>query len=196
MSVSELDKIRQEITNHSDNAWAKDKGWGPIYTVHPDAKINIIGQAPGRLAQVSGVPWDDPSGRNLRAWMGIDDAVFYDPTKIALLPMDFYFPGSAERGDLPPRKDFADKWHAKILAQMPNIAVTIVIGAYAQARILGIRRKANLTQTVQAYIEYLPNHFPLVHPSPRNNIWQKKNPWFVKNVLPDLRDQVKTVLAK
>ena len=196
MSVSELDKIRQDITNHPDNAWAKGKGWGPIYTVHPDAKINIIGQAPGRLAQESGVPWDDPSGRNLRMWMGIDDSIFYDPTKIALLPMDFYFPGSAQRGDLPPRKDFADKWHAKILAHMPNIAFTIVIGAYAQARILGGSRKANLTQTVLAYTEYLPSYFPLVHPSPRNNIWQKRNPWFAENVLPNLRDQVKTVLAK
>jgi len=195
VSVQELDKIRQEISNHPDNAWAKDKGWLPIYTAHPDAKINIVGQAPGRLAQESGVPWDDPSGRNLRTWMGIDDAVFYDPTKIALIPMDFYFPGSALRGDLPPRKDFADKWHAKILAQMPNIAFTIVIGAYAQARVLGSKRKANLTQTVQSYTEYLPNYFPLVHPSPRNNIWQKKNPWFAKDVLPHLQNQVKTVLA-
>jgi len=190
-----LDKIRREIANHADNAWAKNKGWEPLYTAHPDAKINIIGQAPGRLAQESGVPWDDPSGRNLQAWMGIDDAVFYDQTKIAIMPMDFYFPGSAQRGDLPPRKDFAEKWHPQILAQMPNITLTIVIGQYAQARILGTNRKANLTQTVQAYEDYLPNYFPLVHPSPRNNIWQKKNPWFAQNVLPALKLRVGLALS-
>lgn len=190
-----LDKIRYDITNHPDNAWAKDKGWTPLYTAHPDAKINIIGQAPGRLAQESGVPWDDPSGRNLRLWMGIDDGVFYDQTKIALMPMDFYFPGNGERGDLPPRKDFADKWHPQILARMPNIILTVVVGQYAQTRILGTNRKTNLTQTVRAYAEYLPQYFPLLHPSPRNNIWQKKNPWFAREVVPALRKRVAKALA-
>ncbi len=196
MCIRKLETIRRKIICHPDNEWAKNKGWEPIYTAHPGARINIIGQAPGRLAQESGIPWDDPSGRNLRFWMGIDNKTFYDPTKISLMPMDFYFPGNATHGDLPPRKGFADMWHAMILAQMPKIALTIVIGAYAQAHILGSRRKNNLTKTVQSYEDYLPNLFPLVHPSPRNNIWQKKNPWFAKQVLPDLREQVKTVLAK
>jgi len=193
--VKTLDKIRDEITNHSDNAWAKNQGWAPLYTAHREAKINIIGQAPGRLAQESGIPWDDPSGRNLRSWMGIDDADFYDQTKIALMPMDFYFPGSAVRGDLPPRKDFAEKWHPQIMAQMPDITLTIIVGQYAQARILGGARKSNLTQTVRAYADYLPNHFPLVHPSPRNNIWQKKNPWFVSDVLPELQARVSAAFS-
>jgi len=121
--------------------------------------------------------------------------VFYDQTKIAIIPMDFYFPGSAKSGDLPPRKDFAEKWHPQILAQMPHIALTIVIGHYAQARIFGAERKTNLTQTVQTYEDYLPNYFPLVHPSPRNNIWQKKNPWFVQNVLPALKIRIGLALG-
>ena len=192
--TNNLDHIRIKITNHTDNAWAKDQGWKPLYAAHKDAKIAIIGQAPGRLAQESGVPWDDPSGRNLRAWMGIADEIFYDETKVAIIPMDFYFPGSKERGDLPPRPEFAKKWHPSILAEMPEIKLTLLIGQYAQNHYLGERRKKNLTETVRAFAEFRPGLFPLVHPSPRNNIWQKKNPWFAKALLPHLRKDVQAVL--
>ena len=192
--MNKLDQIRQDITDDSDNAWAKEQGWGPIYAAHRDAKIVIIGQAPGRLAQESTIPWDDPSGRNLRAWMGISDEVFYDATKVALVPMDFYFPGSKERGDLPPRPEFSKKWHEPILAEMPAIRLTLLIGQYAQKYYLGSELKKNLTETVRAFKEFQPGRFPLVHPSPRNNIWQKKNPWFAKSLLPQLRKDVKTAL--
>lgn len=192
--MNNLDRIRQEITDHADNAWAKEQGWDPLFAAHKDAKIVIIGQAPGRLAQASGVPWDDPSGRNLRAWMGVSDEVFYDPTKVAIVPMDFYFPGSKERGDLPPRPDFAKNWHGSILAEMPDIQLTLLIGQYAQKHYLGDERKKNLTETVRAFAEFQPGRFPLVHPSPRNNIWQKKNPWFAKTLLPHLRKDVKATL--
>lgn len=192
--MRKLDQIRQEITEHADNQWARKQGWAPIYTAHHQAKILIIGQAPGRLAQESGVPWDDPSGKNLRKWMGVPDRVFYDETKVALVPMDFYFPGSKERGDLPPRPEFAKKWHDPILAEMPDIQLTLLIGQYAQKAYLGTDRKRNLTETVRAFAEFQPERFPLVHPSPRNNIWQKKNPWFEKDLLPRLKEQVHTAL--
>lgn len=192
--MNKLERIRKEITDHPDNAWAKQRGWGPIYTAHADAKILIIGQAPGRLAQESGVPWDDPSGRNLRTWMAVSDEVFYDPTQVALVPMDFYFPGSKERGDLPPRPGFAKKWHTPILTEMRSVQLTLLIGQYAQNYYLGKDRKSNLTETVRAFAEFQPGRFPLAHPSPRNNIWQKKNPWFEKTLLPQLRKDVKTAL--
>ena len=193
-AAARLTNIKIQIENHDSNAWAKAKGWGPIYTAHPDAKILIIGQAPGRLAQESGVPWDDPSGRNLRRWMGIGDEIFYDPAKTALIPMDFYFPGSAARGDIPPRKDFADLWHKQILAEIQDVRLILLIGQYAQGYYLGKAKKRTLTETVKAYAEYMPAYFPLVHPSPRNAIWQKKNPWFVDEVLPKLQRRVQAAL--
>jgi len=192
--MSKLDQLTDQIIKDPDNAWATKQGWRPIYTAHPKARIIIIGQAPGRLAQESGVPWDDPSGRNLRNWMGIDDAVFYDPQKIALVPMDFYFPGSKERGDLPPRRGFAEKWHPPLLDAMTDVKLTLLIGQYAQNHYLGSAKKKNLTTTVENYSDYMPRFLPLVHPSPRNNIWQKKNPWFAKTLLPSLKKHIRKAL--
>ena len=189
-----LQNIRTQIKNHPGNAWAKEKGWQPVYTAHENARILIVGQAPGIRAQESGTPWNDPSGDNLRSWMGIDRETFYDETKIVLVPMDFYFPGSKERGDLPPRPDFAPTWHAQILALMPDITLTLLIGQYAQAYYLGAQKKKTLTETVKNFQEYLPEYLPLVHPSPRNNIWQKKNPWFATDVLPALQTRVQNIL--
>ena len=189
-----LSRIRQAIIKHPDNAWATKRGWKPVYTAHPSARIIIIGQAPGRLAQESTIPWDDPSGDNLRSWMNIDRETFYDKKKIALVPMDFYFPGSKERGDVPPRPGFAELWHPQILKELPNITLTLLIGQYSQKRYLGDIKKKTLTGTVKSYKEYLPGYFPVVHPSPRNNIWQKKNPWFQSNVLPAFRKAVAKAL--
>lgn len=191
---SALEKVRREITAHPMNADLTAKGWTPVYSAHPDAKILIIGQAPGRLAQESGVPWDDPSGKNLRAWLGVSDAIFYDETIVSLLPMDFYFPGSLVRGDAPPRPDFAPLWHHKILTKMPNIGLTVLIGQYAQKYYLPDQER-NLTETVRNFRNYLPKFLPIVHPSPRNNIWQKKNPWFARDVIPALQNEVKQALA-
>jgi len=192
--MASLRQIYQQIIVDPENEWADEKGWTPLYTAHPKAKIIIIGQAPGRLAQESGVPWDDPSGRNLRSWMGVSDDEFYDETKIALLPMDFYFPGSAARGDAPPRISQADKWHKPILAHMKQARLTLLIGGFSQAYYLGKTKKKTLTETVRAFETYGPDIMPLVHPSPRNNIWQKKNPWFARDLLPTLKTRINKAL--
>lgn len=192
--MNELQILYQAIISDPENDWARAKNWLPIYSAHPSAKIVIIGQAPGRLAQESGIPWDDPSGRNLRNWLGVSDDTFYDKTQISLLPMDFYFPGSGAHGDIAPRKGFAEKWHERILSQMPNIELTLLIGGYAQNYYLPDTKKTNLTETVRGFADYLPHIFPLVHPSPRNNIWHKKNPWFKSELVETLQKQVSEVL--
>ena len=145
-------------------------GTRPVFTVHPAAKILIIGQAPGRKVHETGIPWDDASGKRLRQWLGVDDAVFYNPEVFALLPMGFCYPGTGKSGDLPPRPECAPKWHEPLLALMPDIRLTLLFGQYAQERYLGERRKATLTETVQNWKNYVPDFLPLPHPSPRNQI--------------------------
>ncbi|MDJ0839891.1 MAG: uracil-DNA glycosylase family protein [Acidobacteriota bacterium] len=167
----------------------------PVIQVHPDAKILIIGQAPGTRVHASGVPWDDPSGNRLRAWMGLDKAEFYDETLVGILPMGFCYPGKGTSGDLPPRPECAPLWHPRLLAMMSKVRLTLLIGRYAQARYLGPERKANLTQTVRAWADFLPTRLPLPHPSPRNARWQAKNPWFDKEVIPALREAVRLARA-
>lgn len=189
-----LEEIHNCIVQDPLNTHFSVKGWNPVYTAHEDAQILIVGQAPGLRAQESGIPWNDQSGDNLRSWMGVDRDIFYDSQKIALVPMDFYFPGGRKRGDVPPRKGFAEKWHPLILENVPHIELTILVGTYAQAYYLGPKRKSSLTETVRNFKEYAPTCFPLVHPSPRNNIWHKKNPWFKKAVVPSLQKEVRRVL--
>lgn len=191
-----LEKIKQDISKHPSNAWALKLGYKPIYSASKTAKILIVGQAPGKNAQESGVPWNDLSGDTLRSWLGISRQVFYDDSKVALLPMDFYYPGKGDHGDLPPRKNFAAIWHPKILSLMPNIKLTILIGLYAQNYYLGRNKKSNLTETVKSYKDYIPNYFPLVHPSPLNFRWQAKNPWFKNNVLTELKKFVVKALEE
>lgn len=191
-----LDKIKQEIRNHPSNSWALKIGYDPIYTTTKTAKILIVGQAPGKKAQESGKPWNDLSGDTLRDWLGLSKVVFYDESIVALLPMDFYYPGKDTHGDLPPRKDFAPTWHPKIISQIQNIKITILIGQYAQNYYLGKNAKNNLTETVKAYRQYLPKYFPLVHPSPLNFRWQAKNPWFKNNVLTQLKKFVVKALEE
>lgn len=192
-----LSEIRKKIIQDPDNRIFLKKKWPPVYTADESATVLIIGQAPGRIAQESGIPWNDLSGDNLREWLGVTRDEFYNKKKIALVPMDFYFPGSKERGDVPPRKGFAEKWHPFILKQMPNIKLTILIGQYSQELYLGKKRKGTLTKTVHAYKEFLPKKFiPLVHPSPRNNIWLKKNPWFKKEIIPKVQSIVRKALGK
>jgi uracil-DNA glycosylase len=190
-----LRSVRSAIVRDPANAWATDQGWKPLYSAHPDAKIVIVGQAPGRRAQLAGIPWDDPSGVTLRRWLGLSATAFYDPRKVALLPMDFYYPGKAEHGDLPPRPGFAARWHPPLLEHMPQVELTILIGQYAQRHYLLGRVKKTLTETVHAYDEYLPRWFPLVHPSPLNFRWQARNPWFEETVLPQLRQRVDAALT-
>ena len=166
----------------------------PIIQVSQSAKILIVGQAPGSRVHETGIAFNDPSGDRLRDWMGIDKSVFYDETQIALVPMGFCFPGTGQSGDLPPRPECAQTWRDKLLQQLPHIALTIVVGQYAQAWHLKKQVKENLTETVRAWKEYAPLIIPLPHPSPRNNIWLKKNPWFEVEILSTLQAKVKSIL--
>ncbi|HHX80350.1 MAG TPA: uracil-DNA glycosylase family protein [Acholeplasmataceae bacterium] len=193
---NEFNKIYNEIINDSSNLKFIYKGWQPIYTVSKQSKIVIIGQAPGVKAQESGIAWNDLSGNKLRDWLGVTREEFYDTTKFALIPMDFYYPGQGKTGDLPPRRDFAEKWHKRILNELDELRLIILIGQYSQNYYLKDRGKKNLTETVKAYNEYLPLYFPLAHPSPRNIRWQIKNPWFENQVIPELKALVKSILNK
>ncbi|MFC3052918.1 uracil-DNA glycosylase family protein [Kordiimonas pumila] len=168
----------------------------PVFQSSPASKILIAGQAPGRKVHETGIPFDDASGERLRSWMGIGLDDFYNPEKVAILPMGFCFPGTGKSGDLPPRQECAPKWRQKMLNNMPDIGLTLVIGQYALAWHLGERSKASLTETVRNWRCYgSKNIMPLPHPSPRNNIWLAKNPWFTDEVLPVLKQKVSHSLA-
>ena len=162
----------------------------PIVRASTTAKILIVGQAPGRRVHESGIPWNDPSGDRLRLWLQLTREQFYDERQIAILPIGLCFPGSGPRGDAPPRSECAPLWHPKLRALLPKVRLTLLIGQYAQAYYLGKRRKKTLRETVLAYAEYLPEFLPLPHPSPRNQLWLKQNPWFVKEVVPLLKIRV------
>ena len=169
-------------------------GCRPVFTIHPKAKINIIGQAPGRKVHESGIPWQDASGKRLRDWLGVDEATFYNPKIFSILPMGFCFPGTGKSGDLPPRSECAPKWHGVLLEMIPHIQLTLLFGQYAQKYYLGKARKKNLTETVRNWKAYLPKYIPLPHPSPRNQIWLRKNPWFMEEVLPHLKCKIDSAL--
>ena len=167
----------------------------PILQVHPDARILIAGQAPGARVHASGVPFQDPSGERLRDWMGIDAATFYDPAQVAIVPMGFCYPGTGTSGDLPPRPECAPAWRATVLARLEAVRLTLVIGQYAQDWHLGDRQGENLTATVQDWRRHWPAVLPLPHPSPRNNLWLRRNPWFARDVLPALRARIQELLG-
>ncbi len=169
-------------------------GPNPILQIHPAARILIAGQAPGRRVHESGVPFDDPSGDRLREWLGVTHDEFYDPGKIAILPMGFCYPGTGKSGDLPPRPECAPAWRSQLLAILENLELTLVIGQYAIRSHLPASGK-NLTDTVRAWRDYGGDVIPLPHPSPRNNIWLKKNPWFGESLLPHLRRATRRALA-
>lgn len=164
----------------------------PIIQLHANAKILIAGQAPGIRAHTSGIPFDDASGNRLREWMGVDEELFYNPEKIAILPMSFCYPGTGKSGDLAPRSECTTQWRNRLLHLLPNIQLTLLIGQYAQNWHLAKCKKKNLTATVKAWHEYSPTVFPLPHPSPRNNRWLKNNPWFAEEVLPCLKQAIKS----
>ncbi len=166
----------------------------PVIQVSAKATILIAGQAPGRKVHQTGIPFDDPSGETLRAWLGIDRATFYDRERIAILPMAFCYPGRGRSGDLPPSTECAPLWRERLLAEMPNIDLTVVIGRYAQQHHLGSEGKETLTETVLSFRDYLPTTFPLPHPSPRNGPWLKRHSWFDRDVIPALRSVVARVL--
>ena len=167
----------------------------PILAAHQDARILIIGQAPGIRVHESGVPWDDPSGERLRNWMGITAADFYNPKKVAIVPMGFCYPGKGSTGDLPPRKECAQLWHRRLLDKLSKVKFTLVLGRYAQTYRLGDQNKSTLTKTVAAWKNFTPSCLPLPHPSPLNNRWLKKNAWFEKDVIPYLKRRTRRVLS-
>ena len=171
-------------------------GARPVIQFNPNARILIAGQAPGIKVHETGVPFNDASGNRLREWLGLTRDEFYDANNIAILPMGFCYPGRGKSGDLPPRKECAPAWREQLLAALPNIELTIVFGKYAQAYHLPETKKMPLTELVKSWREYWPNYLVLPHPSPRNNIWLKKNPWFEQDVLPELDKHVAAILNK
>ena len=162
----------------------------PIITANRNSRIAIIGQAPGMKVHQSGIPWDDASGDRLRDWLGVSKDQFYNDDLMAFIPMGFCYPGKGKSGDLPPRPECAPLWHDPLLKKMPEIKLVLLIGLYSQHYYLKKEADSNLTETVRNYQKHLPFYFPLPHPSPRNRFWLIKNPWFEKEVLPELRNKV------
>lgn len=188
-----LQEMEKQIKSDPRNAEYTARGIPPIFQINPGAEILIVGQAPGKKVEESGILFQDKSGEKLREWMGIDKELFYSK-RIAIMPMDFYYPGKGKTGDLPPRRFIAEEYHPEILAMMPEVRLTILIGKYSVDYYLKKRAKKNLTETVRCYQEYLPEYFPIVHPSPLNFRWQAKNPWFESEVVPELRKRVADIL--
>lgn len=190
-----LEKLLQEVRNCRACEAHLPLGPRPILQMSGSARILIVGQAPGIAVHRSGIPWNDPSGKSLRAWMGIDEAVFYDDRRIAIVPMGYCYPGRGKSGDLPPRRECAELWLDKLLEYLPDIELTLLIGQYAQRHFLASRRKASLTETVRSWQDYGPEFLPLPHPSPRNRGWLKRNPWFESELLPAMRGRIAEVLG-
>lgn len=169
-------------------------GAKPVFSASKSSRILIVGQAPGLAVHTSGIPWDDKSGSNLRDWLAVDHAQFYNPDIFGIVPMAFCYPGRGKSGDLPPSKKCAPQWHNKFLAEMNQLELILLIGKYAQDYYLPTD-KTNLTTRVRNFQKYLPKYFVLPHPSPRNNIWQAKNEWFKASVLPELKNKVHQLIS-
>ena len=191
--LKNLDEITSSIIADPQNKDFTERGIFPLFSAPKTARINIVGQAPGLKAEQSRLYWNDKSGDRLRDWLGVDYDYFYNSGMFAVLPMDFYYPGKGKSGDLPPRSGFAEKWHPQILENLPNIQLTLLIGQYAQKFYLS-DNKNNVTETVKNYQKFLPHFIPLVHPSPRNQFWIERNPWFGEKVIPDLQKLVKRII--
>ena len=194
MATEKLSQLLTEIRACKHCEADLPLGARPVLAASQTAKILLVGQAPGIRVHGSGIPWDDASGKRLRQWMGVSEDDFYDESKIAIVPMGFCYPGTGSTGDLPPRKECATLWHDRLIAQMTEVKLTIVMGRYALTYVLGGRQKRNLTETVADWKSFTPDTLPLPHPSPRNNRWLKKNAWFESDVLPWLKRRVKKLM--
>ena len=188
-----FDQLLKEVRACTLCAHALPHGVRPVLQAAQSARILVVGQAPGRKVHDTGIPFNDPSGDLLRQWMGIDRDTFYDASRIAIIPMGFCYPGKGKSGDLPPRPECAPAWREKLLAQLPDIELTLVIGQYAQAWHLP-DGGSSVTETVMRWREHWPTLLPLPHPSPRNRLWLKRNPWFEAEVVPALQARVAQVL--
>ena len=191
---SQLSTLLQDIARCDLCASHLPLGPRPVLRATHSARILVAGQAPGIRVHESGIPFNDPSGDRLRQWMGIDPETFYDDSRIAIIPMGFCYPGSAERGDLPPRPECARLWHPQLMPLLPNIELTLAIGAHAHRFHLGSTRGKSLTETVRCWRDYQPGVIPLPHPSPRNNGWLKRNPWFETELIPLVAEKVGALL--
>jgi len=167
-----------------------------VFRARTSARLFIVGQAPGRRVHETGIPWNDPSGDVLREWLEMDRDTFYDVSRIAIIPVGLCYPGTVKGADLPPPPQCAPLWQPKFRAALPKIELTLLVGLYAQKHYLGLQRKSSLTETVRAFREYLPEFFPLPHPSWRNRAWAARNPWFARDVLPVLRERVTAIIAR
>jgi uracil-DNA glycosylase len=168
----------------------------PVLRAGASARILVVGQAPGVRVHTTGIPWDDPSGERLRAWMGVDRDGFYDESRIAIIPMGYCYPGRGKGGDMPPRRECATLWLDQLLARLPRIELTLLIGQYAQRHFLGRRRKRSLAATVRAWPEYAPQYMPLPHPSPRNRPWLNDHPWLERQLVPVLRARIDALVTR
>ena len=193
--MTSLTTLLKEVRSCSLCAEHLPLGPRPVLQMHPSARILIVGQAPGRKVHETGVPFNDASGDRLRDWMGMSREVFYDAKQIAILPMGFCFPGTGKSGDLPPRPECAPAWRVPLMSQLNKLNLTLIIGQYAQAYHLPNEAKT-VTEAVLAWKNHWPHTVPLPHPSPRNNLWLKRNPWFEIELIPSLRAKVAEVLAQ
>jgi len=167
----------------------------PVLRVAATARLLIVGQAPGTRVHETGIPWNDASGDRLRQWLGLDRETFYDESRIAILPVGLCFPGTDPKGgDRPPRRECAPLWHPPVRAHLSAVALTLLVGGYAQAFYLGERCRGSMTETVADWRAYLPDVLPLPHPSWRNTGWLKRNPWFEAELLPEQRRRVAALL--
>jgi uracil-DNA glycosylase len=190
-----LDALLAEVSRCTHCKEVLPLGPRPVLRAHSAAPILIVGQAPGTRVHETGIPWNDPSGVRLRQWLGVDPETFYDPTRFAIIPMGFCYPGRARGGDSPPRPECAPLWHDRLLAMLPNLKLTLLVGAYAQRCYLSGRAGKTLTETVSRWREFGPAMLPTPHPSPRNLLWLRRNPWFEAEVVPTLQERVRRLLG-
>lgn len=189
-----MKKLISEIKNCTVCEPHLDLGAKPIVSFTENSKILLISQTPGRIAHEKDIAWDDPSGKVLRTWLNVTMDEFYNPDNFAIFPLGFCYPGKGKTGDKPPRKECAPLWHSSVMKKFENVQLKILIGSYSQNYYLPNYKKENLTTKVKNYKDYLPNFFVLPHPSPRNRFWMQKNPWFEKDIIPELQKIIKNII--